>query len=529
MRIESGQQMFQHIENGGNLKLNREGQLETQSAAGRFFQKIGDAFRSLTASGRAAIETRNARLHEAMADMVRRDALVNPAQTEIPNPMTDRAQRSEFAMRLELAQGLSKLPKESRAAARNLALHVLHSKGMPENGDPASVGGETRAIMRHIEQHPGLRDGLRCDYARTNAQLQPLLREMTADLRAEYAHQKARHINEDGMHDSYVKDAKRGSVRSINGHAPDAADFEGEFKALIPDEKMRGFLSMMASQAGVEGSLAKQLMMPDLAKDNPDFPGFQEMVQNGLLLEFPHHKYDISVEGGQARIRLEMDAVVKGHQFDGELVAEKPVSLGGGRYSLEMVVDLNQDMTGKDIPDFTLVNASREPLNIDAPDFTNATSSRPLGASADEVSTSNNNVSDADSMDASARDASVSNNNVAESNVAGSDADRVSGPRPDPNAVNGVPNSDKNSPDAAGNVSAPDENAGDVSVADKNAGPVSDMVNGVPNSDKDSPDAAGDVSASGKNAGRVSESASGEGTRVSEPAAGRNSPDAVGE
>ena len=94
MRIESGQQMFQHIENGGNLKLNSEGQLETQSAAGRFFQKIGDAFRSLSASGRAAIETRNTRLHEAMADMVRRDALVNPAQAEIQRPPITQIERS---------------------------------------------------------------------------------------------------------------------------------------------------------------------------------------------------------------------------------------------------------------------------------------------------------------------------------------------------------------------------------------------------------------------------------------------------
>ena len=39
MRIESSQQMFQHIENGGNLKLNKEGQLESQSAVGRFSRK----------------------------------------------------------------------------------------------------------------------------------------------------------------------------------------------------------------------------------------------------------------------------------------------------------------------------------------------------------------------------------------------------------------------------------------------------------------------------------------------------------
>ena len=243
MRIESSQQMFQHIENGGNLKLNKEGQLESQSAVGRFFQKIGDAFRSLTASGRAAIETRNARLHEAMADMVRRDALVNPAQANIQSPMTERAQHNEFAMRLGLAQGLSKLPKEARAAARNLALHVLHSKGMPGQGDPASVGRETQSIMRHIEQTPALRDGLRCDYARNNAQLQPLLREMTGDLRAEYMHQKDRHISKDGMQtgldvDTYVHLAQVfghpviasggvASIADIERLAPVAGSIEG--------------------------------------------------------------------------------------------------------------------------------------------------------------------------------------------------------------------------------------------------------------------------------------------------------------
>ena len=364
MRIESSQQMFQHIENGGNLKLNGEGRLETQSAAGRFFQKIGDAFRSLSASGRAAIETRTARLHEAMADMVRRDALVNPAQTDIPNPVADQVRRNEFAMRLSLAQEAAGLPKESRAAARNLALQVLQSRGMPEQGDPASISREVQSIMRHIGQNPVLRDGLRCDYARGHAQLQPMLREMAGDIRAEYTRQKDRNIREDGMHNSYLKEALRGSVRSINGHAPNAADFEGEFKALIPDTRMRGFLSMMTSQAGVEGSLCKQLLLPGMAKDNPDFPGYTEMVQHGLLLEFPHHTYDVSVENDKAHVRLEMDAVVRSQQFAGELFGEHPVSLGGGRYTVEMVVDLNQDMSGKTIPDFSLINASRTPVRL---------------------------------------------------------------------------------------------------------------------------------------------------------------------
>ena len=120
----------------------------------------------------------------------------------------------------------------------------------------------------------------------------------------------------------------------------------------------------MTSQAGVEGSLCKQLLLPGMAKDNPDFPGYTEMVQHGLLLEFPHHTYDVSVENDKAHVRLEMDAVVRSQQFAGELFGEHPVSLGGGRYTVEMVVDLNQDMSGKTIPDFSLINASRTPVRL---------------------------------------------------------------------------------------------------------------------------------------------------------------------
>lgn len=360
MRIQSSQEMFQQIESGGNLKLNRQGQLETQSAAGRFFQKIGDAFRSLSASGRTVIEARNATLHAAMADMVRRDTLVNPAQADIPHPMTEQTQRNAFAMRLSVARAASQFPAESRAAARNLTLAVLRSKGMPEQGDPAGISQEAVATMRRIQADPVLRDGLRCEYSRTQAQLRPLLDEMRQDLRAEFLRQKDRLISADGMHESYVKDATRGSVRSINGRAPNAADFEGEFRRLIPDTKIRGFLSMMASQAGFEGALWKQLTMPGIAKDTPHFPGYPEMAAKGLILEMAHHKYDIHVEDGRACIRLEVDAVVSGALFEGQAIGAG--ALGGGRYTVDLVVDLTQDMTGKDVPDFTLGNASRIPV-----------------------------------------------------------------------------------------------------------------------------------------------------------------------
>lgn len=365
MRIESSQQMFQHIETGGRLKLDGEGRLETQGAAGHFFQKIADAFRSLSASGRAALETRNTALRDAMTEMVRREAVINPAQADIPVPQTPQARRNTFIMNLALAEGSSRLPQEARDAARTLARAMLHAQGMPEQGSPASVSRATRGILTHLEQNTVLRDGLRCNYARDHAQLAPLLNEMTEDIRKEYLKQKDHTISPEGIHNSYRKDAVRGSIRSINGKAPNAADFEGEFQALIPDVRIRGFLSMMASQAGLEGSLSNQLLLPGKAKDHPDFPGCMEMVRQGLLLEFPKHHYDISVENGTAHLRLEMDAMLKTQNIAGIPLSDHPISLGGGRYTLEMTVDLNQDMTGKEIPDFTLVNTSRVPLPVE--------------------------------------------------------------------------------------------------------------------------------------------------------------------
>ena len=361
MRIESSQGMLNHIDGGGNLTLDSQGQLETQSSAGKFFQKIGDAFRSLTESGRAAIAARNENLYAAMADMMRQDRLVNPSETEIPNPMTTQAERNACAMRLSVAHAALQLPEESRAAARNFALAEMHVKNPQGQGDPNVIQREAQAIMQRIQANPVLRDGMRCDYSRTDAQLQPLLAEMDQDSRADFMRQKDRLIDADGMHESYVKDARRGSIRSINGHDPDSTDFAGEFAALIPDPKIRGFCSMMASQAGLEGALCKQLMMPGRARDNALLPSAQDMMQKNLLITFPHHKYDISVEGAEARIRIEMDAVVSG-RFCRPGPRDIISPLGGGRYAFEMVVDLSQDMTDKDIPDFALVNASRTPV-----------------------------------------------------------------------------------------------------------------------------------------------------------------------
>jgi hypothetical protein len=381
MQIQNSQSMIQHLESGGSLMLDRQGQLETQSAAGRFFQKIGDAFRSITSSGRAAIETRNANLHVAMANMLRDDTLINPAGGEIPHPTT-KTERNSLAMRLGVVLSLNKFPEESRAAARTLGLNLLRLPGvLGPNDSPAQIRGKALEVMNKIRNDEVVVNALRCDHARSHEELEPALRVLGEGLRAEFIYQKNLNlIKENGMHPSYITDANRGSVHSINGHSPNSADYEGEFIKLVPDEKFRGFLSMMASQAGIEGKLSVSFWEGKI-KDNPHMPAVGDLENKKLLLDYPDHKHDIRVADGKAYIKLEVDVMVTTMGFAmmarslgigvDPKARDNPGlsnSLGGGRYSIEMVVDLTQNMDGKDVPDFELVNASRTPIVIPPPE-----------------------------------------------------------------------------------------------------------------------------------------------------------------
>jgi hypothetical protein len=385
MQIQDSKTMFQHIENGGSLTLNMRGQLATESAVGRFFQKIGDAIASLTASGRAAIETRNAVLHLAMANMLRQDPVINPTQGQIPYPATP-TERNALAMYLGVAQALRNFPPEARAAARNLALGLLRNQGLPEKGNPAEARGKALEVMNRILTDKVTLNTLRrCDYARTREQLDPMLREIEADMRATFMAQKdnPKEFNKERMHASYFKDVNRNIVHTINGRPPDRSDIEGEFIRLIPDEKLRAFLSMMPTQAGLPGSLELQLHGGGTTMDNTDLSDYTDMVVKGFQFGRAHPRSDIEVRDGVARIKLGMDFMIQ-PELEGVADAlgiavdsasaeryrpdqDHPPYIGGGRYTIEMVVDLGQDMTGKDIPEFRLENANRVPVAVPPP------------------------------------------------------------------------------------------------------------------------------------------------------------------
>jgi hypothetical protein len=377
MQIQNSQSMTQHLESGGSLTLNKQGQLETQSAAGRLFQKSGDAFRSITSSGRAAIETRNANLNTAMASMLRRDTLVNPAQNEMFSPMT-KTQRNALVMRFTVAQAVREFPPETRAAAQNLGLDLLRLQGLPEQGNPAETRGKALEVMNKILGDEAVVNILRCDYEPADADLEPMLREISEDIPVGFLSQKDKNVK-DGIFSSYYADIKRGSVEKLDGKKPNTESNEtiaAELKSLFPDPKLSGFISMMASQSGLEFQLTQQFEEAGRAKDNPNLPGgLIDMMEKGFATPTPHHRYSIRVEDGKARISVEIDRMLKPSLSEvarnlgiddfttpGNRVKEQ--FLGGGRYTIEMEVDLAQDMTGKEVPDFKLVSASRKPITI---------------------------------------------------------------------------------------------------------------------------------------------------------------------
>jgi hypothetical protein len=373
MQIQNSQSMIEHIENGGNFTLDKQGQLETQSVAGRFFQKIGDAFRSLTTAGRAAIETRNTNLHMAMANMLRDDTLVNPTQGEIPRPATQ-TERNALAMRLGMAQALRNFPPIERAAARNLGLQLLQHQGLPE-GNSAEVRGKTLDVMNKIRNDPAVSYALHCDYS---TPLQLIFPALGNDLRAAFTKEQG-NIGQDGIHENFLKDATT-NLRTINGQPSDdpwqhadeptrPAVLMTELKDQVPNEKIRGFIAMAASDAGLVKSLSTQIRSPDNVRFHPPMSGEADMQAKGLRIN-NSYQYDVRVEGGKARVTLEADYTVGAAESLQEVAkalgidastwsAEPGVPIGGGRYTIDLVVDLNQNMDGRDIPRFTLENGNR--------------------------------------------------------------------------------------------------------------------------------------------------------------------------
>ena len=165
MLITSYAEMKAHIDNGGHLSLNRRGELQTQSRFMHFFQRIGDAFRSLSSAGLTHIKIRNANLRAAMEDMERQDTIINQVRTEIPRPAVLPPMPTLFAEnKISPLEGLKKqLQAIAHDAINRMCPHqdtdtraVLYEKVMESLRDlpelAMQVGGDTRFLHENVEE-----------------------------------------------------------------------------------------------------------------------------------------------------------------------------------------------------------------------------------------------------------------------------------------------------------------------------------------------------------------------------------------
>ena len=133
MRITTGDQLQQYRAEGWHFTLNRQGQLETQNSFMHVLEKIGDAFRSITSSGRAAIAARQAALQAAMDDVLLQGAVINAARTPLPRPSA--------------ASSRPLVGATGNASARSSA-----SEPVRTGNSPAAGAGQHMALMAEVHE-----------------------------------------------------------------------------------------------------------------------------------------------------------------------------------------------------------------------------------------------------------------------------------------------------------------------------------------------------------------------------------------
>jgi hypothetical protein len=236
--------------------------LQTQSAIGRLFQKVGDAFRSLTASGRASIAERTANLKEAIAERLRGE-FSNPTaapKEKLPKDYSLRALCSQ----LHMYKAVQALPASVREAVRNSLPGYMDqiTENRRANGRDAEYNvmehpDEVQEILEKIvKNNPGYTKFEKLE------QMTPLINQHQDAIKVAFKAQltgtikgdQATRENPAHIHQTHLLDADRCDKITINGldakpllpkalvekqgagHAADFSSYEQAVTALIPEQ-----------------------------------------------------------------------------------------------------------------------------------------------------------------------------------------------------------------------------------------------------------------------------------------------------
>ncbi|MCF0253653.1 MAG: hypothetical protein HUK26_04900, partial [Duodenibacillus sp.] len=321
-------------------------------------------------SSSETIAERNRSLRAAMAELLAGHEVPDlvkalaKAGAENPAQLLSEAARRSICRRLAdhlflsmLEREAAALPAEKRDCAIRLAAIIIRKQGIEHDKDAATE--RARDLMKKFQGSEMIMGLFNCCYSASRAECQELFNGFAESLRQNYLKQcvqGARNYVKDGVHDSFGADAKRKMIRSINGTG-NPGDVEGEaqaleaIKRLIPDPRMRAFVTMMASQAGVSADISVH------EKQNPKLFDPYEAEAYGFYDASPRHCCDIVVQGGKCYIHLEQDEAKSATDWeDVSLTGEnnQGAIYGGGTYYADMVIDLEQEWPEGQAPAFTL-------------------------------------------------------------------------------------------------------------------------------------------------------------------------------
>lgn len=306
-------QSFAGITDISRFKVGADNQLETRSAAGAFFRRVGDAFLRLSQSGRASIAARNEKVMKAVT------AAVNDARSHAEPEVRTLGERLQAS-----ATQLKQVVGRNKSAVLTDMVHKLCS-GRAYSRLPAQY----QALMRTglvsiannlpVAQWKDNMESLRDTFLKTSAE---------PGNKAEGCKQFGKtmkdcfitpgqqsNVSEDGIHRSFFLDTRRRNIDSIGGEVmpqvmndnadgahepgkltPDelAQHCEARLRALVGEEhqNLMPFISMMASQAGIDSATS---FLPSVLKAG--MPDNLHLTAAGIMLGRNDHTLRIDRQG----------------------------------------------------------------------------------------------------------------------------------------------------------------------------------------------------------------------------------------
>ena len=366
------------------LKLGADNQLQQRSGIGAFFLKIGDAFRNLSQAGRAAIAQRN-------------DSILNAMRTAVDNAReTVRAEDKPIAERLSSVFQRLQTANANRAALSGLetAITRLQTQASAVKhglaGDPRFTALPSLSQQLLCSALNSIDAGREPDKASAKERIKndffgvrPAgyniaegMRQFGEGLVDGFLNPKQqKEVHENGIHKSFILDTRRHSVSSFNGRAVPTVDDPAitgtdqderkdnlaalcvrELRTIVGEEhqNLMPFISMMASQAGLDSALTYLPFMSGLSE-----PGDAHLVGAGIAPVYGSATHDctISREGDTLSISITFS-----QGYASMDVADSAAGLfckGSVTMSIDLSADPRREMVdGKEvlIPQFTLNN-----------------------------------------------------------------------------------------------------------------------------------------------------------------------------